>query len=463
MANPYPGPGYRTPAARARATPGSQRALSAPGNAALLQQMLDMHALAPTLRQTQRNEGERAVRKAMSELRKKPAVRVPPLPWLRALRSAADAVNKLGELGDNESAHVFPGMRFEKSCYGDIDPVLSAPDRGRAATGGPFPCVHRVPGPGIQPWDTAPYSPGEIGTGTTVLAGPFGFAGLYCSLWVYRWVGPLPGADATNQPGYKLLPEVEGKRVPPEWAKPRPKPGTKPLQKAVPVPSIPARPMDDPFSAPGERSERGPAARPRSQANPEGFSGSAPGAVPGMELRVRPRTLPQLRPAPPHIDKPPGPRVREKKTLVARAVMKAVSGLTEAGDLLDNLYFSLPAKMLSRERFKRHGKDPNPTAKLQILYKHYSKIDWKEAMFDIAWDQLVEDFTLGKLSQLSKNPFNKDRPGGGRELATTRQGDEAAQLPSGVQLGLQHLEQALRAELGLRSRPVEVNLLRKGS
>lgn len=90
-------------------------------------------------------------------------------------------------------------------------------------------------------------------------------------------------------------------------------------------------------------------------------------------------------------------------------------------DSLDAVYKAVPGKLRARERLKRHGKDPNPIAKAELIYKYWRFIDGEQAVFNLIWEQYVSDYLYGKSGQLAKNPFAKHLPGGGRSLSSPSQ------------------------------------------
>jgi len=120
--------------------------------------------------------------------------------------------------------------------------------------------------------------------------------------------------------------------------------------------------------------------------------------------------------------KPP-PGTKQKKIALKASgiagVIRGIGAFTEGLDALDAIYQALPESLRKREQAKRHGRDPNPLAKLQILLRNLGKLDGPGAIENLINEQ-IQDTIIGKANRAGRtvNSFGGD----GRGTAPTRLG-----------------------------------------
>lgn len=120
-----------------------------------------------------------------------------------------------------------------------------------------------------------------------------------------------------------------------------------------------------------------------------------------------------------HQKRPPRSDERERKFRMGnsalRIVMGVLSGLTEAGDLIDAIYKSIPAKGTARRWKGRDGKwreaAITPQDKLAFIMFNWDKIDLGDALWNIAENEL-EDRAFGTLGNLLKNTYQGNHDAG---------------------------------------------------
>lgn len=143
----------------------------------------------------------------------------------------------------------------------------------------------------------------------------------------------------------------------------------------------------------------------------------------------------------------PGRATRETKVTVPRWLLRAVGLVTEGLDLVGAVYDALPDKLKKREAAKRGGKNPSLPDKAMLIYANWESVDVRRALFNIAYENLIEDRAYAYVSKHTKSPY--PLPGsvsGGRSLQTSQQGD--ADLPHG-RLPTGELKKLLQEALGL--------------
>ena len=98
------------------------------------------------------------------------------------------------------------------------------------------------------------------------------------------------------------------------------------------------------------------------------------------------RTTPPLTPR-----RPPGPRVKERKTRAQRALLGLIGvwdALSEYGDVEDAFYDALPDN--------RKKKGASPLEKGQALYRFWNEVDLDTAIYNAVFSQ-VSDFVWAQL------------------------------------------------------------------
>jgi hypothetical protein len=141
--------------------------------------------------------------------------------------------------------------------------------------------------------------------------------------------------------------------------------------------------------------------------------------APRFEIDARPgapRTDVKIirNPTNPHKSVPPGSGTKEKK-LVVRAgatFLRVINITTEGLDFVNALHDAVPDHLKGNYRYsKKQGKwvpifKSNQPTRIRELYRHFDKIDWREAVHNLAVNQL-EDMFWGKSSKfLTKNRKN---------------------------------------------------------
>ena len=116
--------------------------------------------------------------------------------------------------------------------------------------------------------------------------------------------------------------------------------------------------------------------------------------------------------APPVPRAVPHPGVRERKvpnnTAAGRAVVSAFRGLghiSEAGDLLDNLWKNIPYK------YRRRDHSPSRAEKMKDLWDNWDKVNLLGAAKDIALNE-IEDNIVGNVTSAARRAANLMDPTG---------------------------------------------------
>lgn len=120
-----------------------------------------------------------------------------------------------------------------------------------------------------------------------------------------------------------------------------------------------------------------------------------PGNVP-MATQVYP-PVGQIRPE--HRYEPPGPRVKERKMIMSMTgiLATAVNITTESLDVLDALYWAVPAEF-------RHG-ERAPQKRAEVVYRHFLDIDILDALKNLIVNQ-VTDAAVGTVGRKQAD-FNR--------------------------------------------------------
>lgn len=124
---------------------------------------------------------------------------------------------------------------------------------------------------------------------------------------------------------------------------------------------------------------------------------------------------------------PPPKGTKQKKIAVAGAaspiarIVLNIGRVTEGLDALDAIYQALPEGLRKRQQAMRHGKDPSPTGKLELLFNNLGKLDGKQAIENLINEQ-IQDTAIAKANRVGKLT-NQAYGGDGRQSSPTRLGD----------------------------------------
>lgn len=120
-----------------------------------------------------------------------------------------------------------------------------------------------------------------------------------------------------------------------------------------------------------------------------------------------------------HDNLPPGSGVHERKArakvgLALGSALHVLGSLTEAGDLIDAVYKSIPANKTTKRRWKgRDGKwreaAISPQGKMAYIYGHYKDIVIRDAIFN-GIENHFEDKFLGGLGNKLKSTYGTTNP-----------------------------------------------------
>lgn len=171
---------------------------------------------------------------------------------------------------------------------------------------------------------------------------------------------PVPGTNPFAEPGTDLMPWVPPAVIPP---------GVYPVPEMEPKPPW----VRDP--------------------TPETSGGYSPPV--NVNEPVRDPDAPPFTPR-----EPTPPKTKERKSRVraaGAALLRANHTLSEARDLLDAAWNSLPKKY-QREA----GKKPTPQEKAATLYKHWDKVDLSDLFFELLWNHFSDKIVGRKYGELDK-------------------------------------------------------------
>lgn len=136
----------------------------------------------------------------------------------------------------------------------------------------------------------------------------------------------------------------------------------------------------------------------------------------------------------------PGKKVREKKltpSAVGGMIIPLIGGLTEAGDVIDALWYALPTQVRKREwregghylggygsrlrfeedkkRVDRFGRPfigyLSPSDKAGVLWRYLDHVDWNKAMWNLL-SNLAEDYVIGQASKKAARGLTRNTPWG---------------------------------------------------
>lgn len=198
-------------------------------------------------------------------------------------------------------------------------------------------------------------------------------------------VSPVPYIKPGTFPSAMPVPEP----LPQVWTMPDPlpRPGDVPVPRPVPYRVLPHW-KPNPWSAPSERTTRGP--RPLPNTDPFTYGRELSWDIgPGPNIKPRP----EVNPFPGR--QPPGDKTKEKK-LIANVSASSVTGkfiniTTETLDVLDAFYDALPKDLKLRGR-------PTPQAKAWHVYKNFDALNAEDVVKNLISNQ-IEDYLYGKLGQ----------------------------------------------------------------
>lgn len=181
--------------------------------------------------------------------------------------------------------------------------------------------------------------------------------------WPQDWAGGYHKPSPLN-------PSPSPDPVAPPAPQPRPRPRPRPRPEPRPEPSVPPLKPWPPTPKPDPLPWWPPVIGPR----PE------PGTDPHPPPAPPPTTRPPMTPR-----RPPGPRVKERKTKASQGMMNLINFLgdvSEWKDIEDAFYDALP----------EHLKDKRDDAleKAKKLYQHWNEVDLDTALFNAAFDQIAD-------------------------------------------------------------------------
>lgn len=169
----------------------------------------------------------------------------------------------------------------------------------------------------------------------------------------------------------------------------------------IPYPLIPLLPEADPAGNP----LRGPRPRVRPRVRPRPGTPTVPGRVVDGVVPVRPPSpRPGPRPAeqpvvwtPPSGDaprEPPGPRVKERKQVIAIGGTPAriVNAVGEIPDFVEAFHDALPPRYQAHRAGTIH--------QARALYDHWDKVDMEQAILNLILNQ-IEDYAYGRLGRIN--------------------------------------------------------------
>lgn len=219
-------------------------------------------------------------------------------------------------------------------------------------------------------------------------------------------VVPNPAVNPSVPDGLPVVPEVGVPPMPlvPPQLDPFAVPVNFPMQpwKAMPWRLLPYR-VPNPYRSPTEQPTWGPEPVPPPMAQEP----AAPTVVYEPDGRV-------VIGAPPSLGRHgKGRGVKETKLRVNRAVALAIhygGKATEAADAVDALYDALPDDVKPHVgRFVK--KTVQPHVKAKLVYRHFDKIDWTEAIINLIKNE-AEDRVIGYFGNKAKQAAKKSRPHG---------------------------------------------------
>lgn len=198
--------------------------------------------------------------------------------------------------------------------------------------------------------------------------------------------------------------------------------GPLPATGYAPAPHGPPRPFPEPIpralvpylgTGPGTTREAGNDVNP-----PVGTDPYVPSVDPDPNNPPRPGEDP-------HTYKPPGPRTKERKVRVNEKFMwllRRAHDATELDDLIDNLFKALPKdlqKQVDKSGITKKGafigegiKYATPADKLKLLYEHWDRVDIKQALKNVAINEIRDRLDGGVHGGADR--FSQRKLGGSR-------------------------------------------------
>lgn len=201
----------------------------------------------------------------------------------------------------------------------------------------------------------------------------------------YRWEPAVPNANPNDleafKPGVVRVPVGR----PGHWPSPSDFPEAYPPGMPRPAP-VPRRGWANPWRAPSTENKASNAPQPA----------LPPSIIPSVPTTVfRPNARPQRRLAP-HYQRAPGRGVKEKKLAgLPRAIAWTVNAVTETLDVIEPIFYALPAAT----RWKYGGKYAKPQDQVRAIYNHLDQVDWDKAISGIIENQ-IEDMIYGTAGRL---------------------------------------------------------------
>lgn len=208
-----------------------------------------------------------------------------------------------------------------------------------------------------------------------------------------------PDALPVNNPGWEVKP------WPISIPSPRPAPYSPQAPDVGPRPDPKPRPNPDPFPEPNPY----PGTAPKPNPNPRTHPGTNPRSSTDFDLAPGVRVSPR----PGHKPRPPGPNTKEGKAgmgPIASALWRGMGPLTEANDVLKELYEALP-RSIKIKLYRKNGRQPTAQEKALAIYQNMGDLDLPKALTGILQnhyeDKIIGYFgsQLGKASKASGRPI----------------------------------------------------------